>query len=182
MPDTESDAERLSSHTLHRGRVIDLSVDRVRLPNGRVTELELVHHRGAAAVVPLLEDGRVVLVRQYRYATGGWLLEIPAGKLPGGESPATGAGRELEEETGYRAARLEPLGWIWSSPGFSDEKVWLFLARQLRATQQRLESDEVLTLETAPLPELVGQAERGELQDAKTVCGVLRAAARLGLR
>ncbi len=125
------EGERLGSREIYRGRTFNVDVDQVRLPNGKEVELELVHHRGAAAVVPVLDDGTVLLVRQYRYATGGWLLEIPAGKLDNGESPETCAGREAEEEVGYRPSKLEPLGWIWSTPGFADEKIWLFLATGL---------------------------------------------------
>ena len=95
-------------------------------------------------------DDRVLLVRQYRYATAGYLLEIPAGKLDDGEEPASCAARETEEETGFRPDRLEPLGWIWTTPGFTDEKIWLYLARELRPSTQRLESHEVLTVERIP--------------------------------
>lgn len=173
-----ADAEVLSSRTLHRGKVLDLSLDRVRLPNDRVADLELVHHRGAAAILPLLGDGRVMLVRQFRYPTGGWLLEVPAGKLDPQEDPRECARRELEEETGYRlhpeSGELHPLGWIWTSPGFTDEKIWLFAARGLEETETAREDHEVMTLETLPLEEAVEKARRGEIHDAKTVCCLLR--------
>ena len=143
-----SQGERLGSREIFRGRTFDVDVDRVRLPNGKEMDMELVHHRGAAAVVPVLEDGTVLLVRQYRYATGGWLLEIPAGKIDGGEPPEVCAARETEEETGYRAGKLEPLGWIWTTPGFADEKIWLYLATDLEPAEQGLEDDEVLSIET----------------------------------
>ena len=167
--------ERLGTREIYRGRTFNVDVDSVRLPNGREMDLELVHHRGAAAVVPVLDDGTVLLVRQYRYATGGWLLEIPAGKLDGGESPETCAGREAEEEVGYRPGKLDPLGWIWSTPGFADEKIWLFLATGLTETRQGLDEDEVLELERMPLREAVEKAARGEIHDGKTVCALLRA-------
>jgi ADP-ribose pyrophosphatase len=150
-------------------------VDRVRLPNDREMELELVHHRGAAAVVPVMEDGTVLLVRQYRYATGGWLLEIPAGKLDGGESPETCAAREAEEEVGYRPGKLEPLGWIWTTPGFADEKIWLYLATDLQVAEQGLEDDEVLSIEKMPLAEAVEKAFRGEIHDSKSAVALMRA-------
>jgi ADP-ribose pyrophosphatase len=169
-------AERLGSREIYRGRTFDVDVDRVRLPGGQEVEMELVHHRGAAAVVPVLDDGTVLLVRQYRYATGGWLLEIPAGKLDGGESPETCAGREAEEEVGYRPAKLEPLGWIWSTPGFADEKIWLFLATGLQATQQGLEQDEILSIARMPFQEAVAKAASGEMHDAKSAVALLRAA------
>lgn len=178
-------AERLDSRTIFRGRVVDLWVDRVRLPNDRVAELELIHHRGAAAVVPLLPDDRVILLRQFRYATGGWLLEVPAGKLDGTEEPAACARRELTEETGYRLAEgkgeLTPLGWIWTSPGFTDEKIWLYLATGLeRVGGTTLEDDEILHPEILDLHGAVDQAVQGQIHDAKTVCALLRAARHLG--
>lgn len=168
-------AERLGTREIYRGRTFNVDVDRVRLPNDREMELELVHHRGAAAVVPVLEDGTVLLVRQYRYATGGWLLEIPAGKLDGGESPETCAAREAEEEVGYRPGKLEPLGWIWTTPGFADEKIWLYLATDLQPTQQGLEDDEVLSIEKMPLAEAVEKAFRGEIHDSKSAIALMRA-------
>lgn len=168
--------ERLGSREIYRGRTFNVDVDQVRLPNGKEVELELVHHRGAAAVVPVLDDGTVLLVRQYRYATGGWLLEIPAGKLDNGESPETCAGREAEEEVGYRPSKLEPLGWIWSTPGFADEKIWLFLATGLELTKQGLEEDEVLQIERMPFQEAVEKAASGEIHDAKSAVALLRAA------
>jgi ADP-ribose pyrophosphatase len=173
------EAERLGSREIYRGRTFDVDVDRVRLPNGKEMEMELVHHRGAAAVVPVLEDGTVLLVRQYRYATGGWLLEIPAGKIDGGEPPEACAARETEEETGYRAGKLEPLGWIWTTPGFADEKIWLYLATDLEPAEQGLEDDEVLSIEKMPLEEAVEKACRGEIHDAKSAVALMRAGALL---
>jgi len=181
LPPGHTAAELLRSRQVYAGRVIDVSVDRVRLPNGCESDLDLVHFQGAAAVLPLLDGPRgteVVLVRQYRYATGGWLLEMPAGKLDGGETPADCARRELTEETGYAAAHLEELGWIWSSPGVADEKVWLFAGRRLTAGESALEDDEVLQLVRLPLAEAVRRAGEGEIHDAKTVCALLRLAAR----
>ena len=173
------EAERLGSREIYRGRTFDVDVDRVRLPNGKEMDVELVHHRGAAAVVPVLEDGTVLLVRQYRYATGGWLLEIPAGKIDGGEPPEACAARETEEETGYRAGKLEPLGWIWTTPGFADEKIWLYLATDLEPAEQGLEDDEVLSIETMPLEEAVEKAYRGEIEDAKSALALMRVGRRL---
>ena len=174
MPENDHQAERLGTREIFRGRTFHVDVDRVRLPNGREMDVELVHHRGAAAVVPVLEDGTVLLVRQYRYATGGWLLEIPAGKLDNGESPESCALRETEEETGYRPAKLQPLGWIWTTPGFADEKIWLFLATGLAPTAQVLEDDEVLSLERMPLAEAVEKAVRGEINDSKSAVALMR--------
>ncbi len=175
----DGQAERLGTREIYRGRTFDVDVDRVRLPNGREMELELVHHRGAAAVVPVTDDGHVLLVRQYRYATGGWLLEVPAGKLDGGESPETCARRECEEETGFRAGSLQPLGWIWTTPGFADEKIWLYLATELEETAQTLEDDEVLSLERVPLAEAVEKAFQGEIHDGKSAIALMRAGRKL---
>jgi ADP-ribose pyrophosphatase len=171
---------RLGTREIFKGRTIHVAVDTVRLPNDREMNVELVHHRGAVAIVPLIEDD-VLLVRQYRHATGGWLLEIPAGTLEPDEKPEACAVRETEEETGYRPAELEPLGWIWPTPGFCDEKIWLFLARGLEETRQHLDEDEVLELERLPLREAVDKAARGEIHDGKTICALLRAAHRLFL-
>jgi ADP-ribose pyrophosphatase len=174
--------ERLGSREVHRGRTIRLDIDRVRLPNGREMDFEMIHHPGAAAVVPLLASGEVLMVRQYRYATGGWLLEVPAGKLDPGESPETCARREVEEEVGHRAGDLQPLGWIWTTPGFTDEKIWLYLATGLEETAQGLQDDEVLSVERMPLEKAVAMAASGEIVDSKSTAGLLRAAARLGIK
>jgi ADP-ribose pyrophosphatase len=173
---------RLKTREIYRGRVLDLDVDTIRLPNDEVLDLEIVRHRGAAAVVPVDAEGTVWMVRQYRYATGGFLLEIPAGKLDGGEAPDTCARRELEEEVGRRAGTLVPLGFIWTTPGFTDERIWLYLATDLDAAEQRLERDEWLTVERRPLEEALRLAENGTIADAKSVCALLRAGRRLGLR
>jgi ADP-ribose pyrophosphatase len=163
---------------IHRGKVVDLAIERAELPNGEVCDLEVIRHQGAAAIVPLLGD-EVVLVRQYRHATGGWLLEVPAGKLDGGEAPEDCARRELVEETGFRAGQLQPLGWIWTTPGFCDEKIWLFLATDLEPAEQNLEFDEVLSVERLALAEAVAMAINGEMTDGKSICALLRAAAHL---
>jgi ADP-ribose pyrophosphatase len=172
--------ERLSSREIYKGRTFDVEVDQVRLPNGKEVEMEIVRHRGASAVIPLLDDGTVIFVRQYRYATSGWLLEIPAGKLDGGESPETCARREVEEEVGYRAGTLESLGWIWATPGFADEKIHLFLATGLTPTPQRLEEDEVIDIEKMPLKEAIEMAASGDFHDSKSICALLRLARRRG--
>jgi ADP-ribose pyrophosphatase len=148
-----TDAELLERRAVFDGRVVKLSLDRVRLPNGRVCDLEMIRHPGAAAAVPIDAEGRVLLVRQYRYAAGGWILEVPAGKLDGGEAPEVCAAREVAEETGFRPGRLISMGRIWTTPGFTDEKIWLFLALELEPAAQALQQDEVLTVERLPLPD-----------------------------
>ena len=165
---------------VYDGRIVTLDVDEVKLPNGNVVRLEIIRHRGAAAVVPVDEEGRAVLIRQYRHATAGYLLEVPAGTLDPGEAPEACALREVEEETGLRAARLTPLGWIWTTPGFTDERIWLYLATGLTPTQSAHESDEVITVERLPFAEAVRMATAGEITDAKSVCAILRASSRRG--
>jgi ADP-ribose pyrophosphatase len=173
-------ARRVAGRQVHRGRIVDLSVDRVRLPNGNECELELIRHPGASAVAPIDADNNVLLVRQYRYAADGYLLEVPAGKLDGDEGPGTCAHREVEEETGYRPGRLIPLGWIWTTPGFTNEKIWLYLATDLERSSPSLQPDEILTVEKTPFDVAVAQALNGEIHDAKSVCTLLRAAHHLG--
>jgi ADP-ribose pyrophosphatase len=169
------EVERLERQHVYQGRIVDLSVDRVRLPNGNVCDLELIRHPGAAAVVPVAENGDVILVRQYRYAAGGWLVEVPAGKLDGGEAPEMCATREVEEETGFKTGRLSSLGWIWTTPGFTDEKIWLFLATELTPSRSALQPDEILAVKRMPFAEAVDLALRGEIRDAKSVCALVRA-------
>jgi ADP-ribose pyrophosphatase len=169
------DAKRLEQRQVYQGRIVDLTVDRVLLPNGHVMELELIRHPGAAAVVPVDRNGDVILVRQYRYATGGWLLEVPAGKLDGAEAPEQCASRELQEETGYKTGRLIPLGWVWTTPGFTDEKIWLFLGTDLTPARSSLQPDEILSVQRMPLEKAVDLARSGEICDAKSVCALLRA-------
>ena len=166
--------QTLERRAIHDGRVVKLAVERVRLPNGNVAELEVIRHPGAAAAVPLDASGHVWLVRQYRHATGEWLLEVPAGKLDPGEDPERCAAREVAEEVGQRPGALVPLGFIYTTPGFTDEKIWLYLATALEPAAQELQQDEVLTVERLPLDEAVRLAAGGEIRDAKSVCALLR--------
>lgn len=163
--------------SVFRGRVLDVGLEEVRLPNGVECELEVVRHSGAAAVVPVTEDGEVVLVRQFRHATGGWLYEIPAGKLDGGESPLDCARRELIEETGVEASVWHELGWIWTTPGFCDERIWLYVATGLQPAKQALEADELLEVVRMPFDEAATWARGDGMPDAKSAIALLRAAA-----
>lgn len=172
-------ARRLETRTAYAGRIIDVTLDRVLLPNGRETELEVVRHPGAAAMVPLEEDGTVLLIRQYRWAAEGFILEVPAGKLDGGEAPEDCAGRELEEEIGRRAGRLDLLGSVLTTPGFTDEVIHLYLARDLEPGESRPEQDEIIELHSVPLVEVPGMIVHGEIRDAKSICALSLALERL---
>lgn len=161
--------------TIFEGRIIRLTLDTVQLPNGATAELEIVHHPGGAAVVALDAGGRVCLLRQYRHAAGGWLWELPAGKLDGGEAPLLCAQRELEEEAGMQAGDWQSLGKIVSSPGVFTEVIHLFLARTLTAVPARAEAHEVIEVHWFPWSEALHMAQAGEIEDAKTLAGLLRA-------
>lgn len=176
-PGFRSGAERLSSERVFAGRVFALDSERVRFPNGHEGQIDVIHHPGATCMVALSDDGDVLLVRQFRYCTGAWMLEVPAGTLRPGERLEDCAHRELEEESGYRAERLQPLGVIWTTPGFTDERIWLYLATGLSASAQNLDDDEALTVERVPFQDAVRMAESGEISDAKSICALLRAAA-----
>ena len=160
---------------VYEGRVVKLNVETFTLPNGSPATIEVVRHPGAAAVVPLTMRGTVLLIRQFRHAAGGFIIEVPAGKLDAGESPETCARRELEEEAGVQAGELVRLGSILTTPGFTDEVIHLFLARDLAPSTQALEADEVLTVEEVDLARAVAMCVDGELRDAKSLCAILLA-------
>jgi len=162
----------LSTKRVYSGKVLKLDLDTVALPNGRTTELEILRHPGASAVVPLKEDGRVVLIRQLRHATGGFIYEIPAGKLDPQEDPRDCATRELEEESGYCAGHLELLTSIWTAPGFTDEVIHIFLGTKLEVGKQNLDQDEVLEIVEWPLEEAISKIQDGTIRDAKTIIGL----------
>lgn len=164
-----------------RGFSVQVARHRVTLPGGREIELDIVQHPGAAAVVPFVSDRDVLLIRQYRHATGGAILEVPAGKIDPGESPDETAVRELEEEVGQRAGRLEELGWVWTSPGFTDEKIHLYAAFELARSVARPEDDEIIEVVRTPLSEALELVWRGELTDAKSAMGLIHAARHVGL-
>lgn len=151
-----------------------------RLPDGREVELDIVRHPGAAAVVPFLSEDEVLLIRQHRHAAGGRILEVPAGKLDDGEAPEVCAARELEEEAGQRAGRLEPLGWIFTTPGFTDERIHLFAAFDLEAVPMRPEDDEHIETLRVPFTRALEWVWSGEIADAKSALALLRAAHRFG--
>jgi len=158
------------------GRVIELNVERVRLPNGSIAELEIVKHPGGAAIVAIDEHQRICLLRQFRYVAGGWIWELPGGKIDNREPPLDTARRELEEEAGMQAAAWHPLGDYLTSPGVFTEVVHLFLAMQLTPLPRRPEEHEVLEVHWLPFRDVLRMAGSGELRDGKSIVGVYRAA------
>jgi ADP-ribose pyrophosphatase len=168
----------MSKRKVQRGAQFELITEPVVLPNGRRVDFDLVRHPGAAAVVPFLERDRVLMIRQYRFATGGEILEVPAGKLDRGEKPEVCAARELMEETGYRAGRLEKLGAIWTSPGMTDEVIHLYSAFDLELAEQQLEPDEIIELVPMALTEALDRVRRSAIFDAKSAVALLLAADR----
>lgn len=172
--------ELVSSEEVFRGRIFDVSVDTVR-EGGQVYKREIVHHPGSAAIVAVFDDMTVALVRQYRHAAVRYLLEIPAGTLDSPERPEEGAARELEEELGVCAGRLEKLSEFFVSPGFVEEKMWVYLATDLEETAQRLDEDEMIEIVRVPFTRALEMIADGEIEDAKTIIGLMLAAARLGI-
>ena len=172
----------MQTKQIYTGIVINLNVDTVTLPNGLTVDLEMVRHPGAAAVVPLKDDGTVILIRQFRHAVGGFIYEIPAGKLHTGEDPMVCAARELEEEIGYRAGRLDLLSSIYTAPGFTDEVIHIYKATKLTAGRQHLDRDEVLEVIEIPLSEAIRMIETGVIRDAKSIVGLQAVHLRSGTR
>ena len=169
----------LSSQKVFDGRVFNVTVDTVS--EGELTyQREVVHHNGSAVIVPVFDDGTVALVKQYRHPAVRYLLEVPAGTLAKGERPDAGAARELKEELGVVAARLEKLSEFFVSPGFCEEKMWVYLATELSEGEQALEDDEILEVVRLPIVEALEMITSGEIQDAKTIIGLMLAAPRVG--
>lgn len=172
----------LESRVIHDGRIVHLSIDRVRFPDGSEGELEMIRHSGASAVLPLLgkrdeRDPEILLIRQYRYAGGGYMLEVPAGRPDEpGEDWEICARRELEEETGYLAGRMTALGGIHTTPGFTDEYIHLFLAEELSEGRTAFDHDEFIEQARMPLSRALAAVRAGEITDGKTVCTLLYAA------
>lgn len=181
-----TDSPKVDSVRVYSGRILNLDLDRVRFPDGSVGELEMIRHPGASAVLPFAsdpagEDPQLLLIRQYRYAAEAFIYEIPAGRLDPGETPLECAIRELREETGCTAERVEPLITIYTTPGFTDEKIHLFMATGLSMGASHREADEFIEVVTRPLSEVLQMIERGEIVDGKTLIAILYAAGyRLG--
>jgi len=182
-PEAEKPVEpgRVSSRRAYTGRIISLDVDTVRFPNGSTGDLEMIRHPGASAVVPFLtdphsDDPQLLLIRQYRYAASGYLLEVPAGRLDAGEEPAACARRELKEETGCTAAEIRHLYTMYTTPGFTDERIHVFMATGLVRGDTAHEADEFLSVETVTLSRALELIRKGEIPDAKTALSILFAA------
>ena len=169
----------LSSQKVFDGRVFNVTVDTVS--EGELTyQREVVHHNGSAVIVPVFDDSTVALVKQYRHPAVRYLLEVPAGTLAKGERPEIGAARELKEELGLVAARLEKLSEFFVSPGFCEEKMWVYLATELSEGEQALEDDEIIDVVRLPIADALEMITSGEIQDAKTIIGLMLAAPRVG--
>ena len=171
----------IGTRRVYTGRVISLDVDQVRFPDGSSSELEMVRHPGASAIVPFLSDPagadpQILLIKQYRYAANGYLYEIPAGRLDANESPEECARRELQEETGCIAERMDRLIAMYTTPGFTDERIHLFLASGLTRGPAKRDSDEFMEVEAMTLSNALQMVGRGEISDAKTALGLLYAA------
>jgi ADP-ribose pyrophosphatase len=158
--------------TIRHGRVFDITVENVTFPNGFCVDLEILRHPGASAIVPLLDGNKVVMLRQYRHAIGDFMYEIPAGTFDGKEDPLVCARRELTEETGYTAETWDRLGAITPVPGYSDERIHLFLARNLTPAAQNLDQDELLEVYPLSLAEVAAMIMTGAIEDAKTIAGI----------
>jgi ADP-ribose pyrophosphatase len=159
----------IKTRSVYSGKPLTLHVDTVRLPNGRETTREIVEHPGAVAIIPILDNGKLLVVKQYRTAARRSMMEIPAGTLEAGEAPLACAKRELIEETGYAAGRFKRLFSCYLAPGYSTEKIDFFLASQLVPTKARPEEDEFITVQAMHLDKALKAVERGKIQDAKTI-------------
>lgn len=172
--------EFIDSKKVFEGRVFDVTVDTVR-EGDQTYAREVVHHGGSAVILPVFDDGTIALVKQYRHPAVKYLLELPAGTLNDRERPEIGAARELEEELGLVAGRMEKLCEFFVSPGFLSEKMWLYLATELSETTQRLEDDEAIEIVRMPIDRALQMITDNEIEDAKTIIGLLLAAPRIGL-
>ena len=157
---------------IHQGRVFDFFKENITLENNVTTDLEIIRHPGAAAIVPAYKNDRVILIKQYRHAVGDYIWEIPAGALDADETPLECAQRELSEETGYSASIWQDMGVITPLPAYSDEQIHMFLAINLTPSKQSLDKDEVLSVHEIMVPKALQMIYRGEIQDAKTIAGL----------
>jgi ADP-ribose pyrophosphatase len=167
---------KIEGERVYEGRILDLEVDRVRLASGSEAQREVIRHKGAVVILPLHDDGRVELVRQYRYPLDAAILELPAGKLDPGEEPIDCAGRELAEETGWKAAEIHELGSFFTTPGFSDEVIHAFVGTPLEpAPDVSQDPDEAIDNVTMTVEEALAACRDGAIQDSKTLATILLA-------
>lgn len=167
--------ELLRSEILMKGRAFAIRRDHLKTPDGRETKVEIIEHGGSVVIIPVDENGNMLLVRQYRHATGQDLLELPAGTLDGGENPEICAAREIREETGMAAGKLKKLGDFYLAPGYSTEFMVVFLATDLSHNPLEADADEFLSMEAVPVTEAIKMAERGEMPDAKSLAALFLA-------
>lgn len=168
--------ERIGRTLVHKGAIIDLYEDQMRLPDGREEKYDFIKHKGAAAIVPVLEDGKILMVRQYRNAIDSYTLEIPAGGLNGADEPTLDAAhRELEEETGYYAEKsdLELLISLYTTVAFCNEKIDIYVAKNLRKTAQHLDDDEYIDVEAFTIEELTKLVFENKIADAKSIAALM---------
>ncbi len=166
--------KRLSRDLVQKGAIIDYYQDTVQVPNGNIVKWDFIGHKGAAAVVPVREDGKILMVRQYRNALDRYTLEVPAGGLNGAEEPTqTAAARELEEETGYRTDELEFLITIRTTVAFCNEKIDIYVAKNLIPSHQHLDEDEFINVEAYTVEELMDMIYNCTIQDSKTICAIM---------
>lgn len=165
--------KRLKRTPVHKGHIIDFYTDTMELPSGKTADWDFIGHKGAAAIVPVTEDGKIIMVRQYRNAVEKYTLEIPAGGLNSGEDMKTCAGRELEEETGYRAEEIGHLIDLYTTVAFCNEKIGIYYTERLIPSRQHLDEDEFVSIECYTLEELVDFIFTGQIDDAKTIAAIL---------
>jgi ADP-ribose pyrophosphatase len=180
-PETADSPEVLATEELYHGRIFDVSLYTVR-EGEKTYRREVVHHPGGACAVAVFDDQTIALVRQYRHPTLRYVLELPAGRLESPERPEDCAARELEEEIGVRAGRMEKLSEFFTTPGFCEEKLWVYLATELTETEQSLEDDELVEVVRVSFPRALEMIASGEIEDAKTIIGLMLAADRLHIR
>lgn len=161
--------------TIRQGRVFDITVENVTFPNGVNIDMDIIRHPGASAIVPITSNEEVVMIKQYRHAVGGYIWEIPAGTFDGKEDPLVCAQRELIEEVGYKAKTWDAIGVVAPGPGYTDEIIHLFMARDLVPTKQKLDPDEFIELHTVPIKQVISMILEDEIKDGKTITALFRA-------